>query len=198
MAAIDSIRHLEQRTSNTAASGLFLSAVTALEGLDYLGELDGRKPARYSTDNHFADMIDVAHVRWATSSCITVIDLCVAGLGQMYLPPKPRDREYSFSDIKVPLHGNQPSREWQLIPRCAQRWLRRVAADVSYSRVASVRHSLIHRQLARHLTIGPRGRYRLRFRFGDKRLAVGTVLSRARSAARRHFFSLVAVMPKLP
>ena len=65
-------------------SGLILHGVWAVDSLHYLAEIDAQDNLSCDTIHGYPpDRIDVAHVRWATGTCITALDLCAAGLGRI-------------------------------------------------------------------------------------------------------------------
>ena len=61
-------------------------AVWAVESLHYLYDLDGQAQRNYPlpVGGHHPDTVDIAHVRWATGTAITAIDLCGAALGRSF------------------------------------------------------------------------------------------------------------------
>src|SRR5438874_9903263 len=77
------IAQFEARHGNSESGALLLFAVWAVESLYYLGDLDQRlDPSQATIGEHSADVVDVAHARWATGTCITALDLCAAALGR--------------------------------------------------------------------------------------------------------------------
>jgi hypothetical protein len=83
------IQHFEARHNSPKAGALFMWAVSTVDCLYYLDDIDhdfdsSRKPL----EDHRRDIIDVAHARWATGSSITALDLCAAGLGRSFCANK--------------------------------------------------------------------------------------------------------------
>ncbi len=62
-------------------------AVECVDGLHYLVDLDDHLlPGKVATDvlTHNWQVVDMAHVRWASGSAITALDLCAAALGRLF------------------------------------------------------------------------------------------------------------------
>src|SRR5205823_11887801 len=77
------ISEFESRHQNPEAGALLLFAVWAVDSLYYLSDLDqALDPSQAMVGGHSADVVDVAHARWAVITCITALDLCAAGLGR--------------------------------------------------------------------------------------------------------------------
>ncbi|MGH7183392.1 MAG: hypothetical protein ACREJN_15640 [Nitrospiraceae bacterium] len=71
------IQAFERRHNNPSASALFTWAVRAVESLHYLDDIDRAYDVSHMvTGAHRPDVVDVAHARWATGTCITALDLC--------------------------------------------------------------------------------------------------------------------------
>src|SRR5262245_44570593 len=79
------IQAFETRRSSPAAGALFMWAVWAVDSLHYLDDVDlSHEKSHLAVGGHRPDVIDVAHARWVTSTCVTAIDLCAAGLGRAF------------------------------------------------------------------------------------------------------------------
>src|SRR5262245_13134005 len=79
------IPDFETRHKNPQAAALFAWVQYTVESLYYLDDIDLAFDSSQSVaGGHNPDVVDVAHVRWATSTCITALDLCAAGLGRSF------------------------------------------------------------------------------------------------------------------
>lgn len=127
--------------------GWALDAVEGLRWLTYLDEwaferspehLLGRDPR----------VIDVAHVRWATTTAITAIDLCVAEIAVRYGGADFWSQRFpSLEDLRTELAG-------KAVPPAATGWLDQVAGDADYRMLKDARNPLVHRFLVRSALIG--------------------------------------------
>lgn len=126
-------------------------AVDALDGLRWLAHLDEWAFAdpreRLGHRNH--RVIDVAHVRWATTTAVTAIDLCVAELAVRYCgEPFWSERMPSLAAVRKRLAAKGP--------RAARDWLDIVERDHEYQLLRrGARDPLAHRFLVRTALIGP-------------------------------------------
>lgn len=136
------------------ASGLLLWAIWAADGLFYLIELDedtfGANVQRPAGQRQEA--VDVAHVRWATSTAITVLDLCAATLGRLYCSPRGSDMEYALEDFR----GRAGRPHFAQLSPPAQEWVRVTVGDRDYRIVKRARNPLVHRRVRRtvYLSVG--------------------------------------------
>ena len=95
----DTINAFAKRYENVECSALISWAVFSVECLHYLSDLDSAQAGASSTfDGHTANTIDIAHVRWATGTSVTALDLCAAGLGRAFCGIVDGDREDRLSD----------------------------------------------------------------------------------------------------
>src|SRR5947209_8592771 len=84
------IQAFEVRHGNPEAAALVLWAVSCVEALHYLDDLDRDYEARgvlshgSKTSDHPTHIVDVSHARWAVSTCATGFDLCAAALARIY------------------------------------------------------------------------------------------------------------------
>ena len=126
-------------------------AVDAVEGLRWLCYVDEwafeRSPEHL--EGRDPRVIDLAHVRWATVTAITAIDLCAAEIAVRYggvefwsehLP--------TLEPLRRKLAGTP-------VPSAATDWLDGVANDADYRTVKATRNPLTHRFLVRTALIGP-------------------------------------------
>src|SRR5258708_3984546 len=83
---IDITSEFERRGSGRGeCSALIMWAVYNVEGLHYLDDLDDlhQKEAPPSS-LHSPNTVNIAHIRWATTTAITSLDLCAAALGRHF------------------------------------------------------------------------------------------------------------------
>jgi hypothetical protein len=75
----------KRRHGQTPLSPLSIWAVWSVESLHDLDDLDASQ-ADYpkAIGTHHADIVDMAHVRWAAGTATTALDLCAAALGRVY------------------------------------------------------------------------------------------------------------------
>ena len=150
----------EDRTHVTARSAVYLGgmsepyygwALDAVNGLRWLVHVDDWAFAGAGENLRGRDrrIIDVAHVRWATTTAVTAIDLCVAELAVRYCgEPFWTDRMPTFSTVRKRLTGQSPS--------AASAWLDQVENDREYQVLRrGARDALAHRFLVRTALIGP-------------------------------------------
>lgn len=73
------------RHGQNSVEPLFVWATWTAEGLFYLDDVDAVQ-INYPNlvHGHNPDIVDIAHVRWATGTAITSLDLCAAALGRVY------------------------------------------------------------------------------------------------------------------
>ena len=184
------IQAFESQLQNTAAGTLIRWAVWTVDCLHYLDDLDREFDVTHSSfADHRPDVIDVAHARWATGTCITALDLCAATLGRAYCKNIGK-REYDLGYFDY--RGNTSrspivdARRDQL-PLTAQKWLDDVLADPDYEVIKNVRDWLTHSRVNRHfyLTIGgPPQRLRLELSTGQ--MQVRQIIELARDLATKH------------
>ena len=194
------ILDFERRHPAPDAGALLLFATTSVEALHYLYDLDSQYDStRALTGAHNPDVVDVAHARWATGTAITALDLVAAAFGRAlggHAGPKELDlRQFGFASPPKAVRQAIAA-----IPSPARNWIDRVRADPEYSLIKSARDALTHRRLARHFhaslgTTGPSRRIDLQI--GSDKVAVQTVVQRARDLATHHVLDLVQLLPTL-
>jgi len=70
------IAQFEAHHGNSESHALLLFAVSAVNSLYYLGDVDrALNPSQAIVGDDVADVVDVAHARWAMGTCITSLDL---------------------------------------------------------------------------------------------------------------------------
>lgn len=125
-------------------------AAEAVEGLHWLTDVDEWAFAnpRHSLGSRDPRVIDVAHVRWATTTAVTAIDLCVAEVAVRYCgEPFWSERMPPLAEVRRRLPGNGPP--------AARDWLDSVESDNEYRLLRrGARDPLAHRFLVRTALIG--------------------------------------------
>ncbi len=152
------IQRFESRRRLPEAGALTMWAVWAVEGLYYLDHLDENVQTPHP-DGYHPEVIDIAHVRWATGTSITSLDLCAAVLGRACcamtgsheldlrdFDPNPKSKDKAKSNQK---------RRSMLTP-AALLWVDSVFSDQRYSEIQGARNPLTHSRLNRILSVGPR------------------------------------------
>ena len=136
-------------------------------------------------------MVDVAHARWATGTCITALDLCAAALGRAFCAHTgTRELDIGSFDLK-----RKQKRTFGLranLPAQAQQWIDNVLADPRYKQIKAARDSLTHARVSRHLTVP---RQRLRLQVEDKQLDVATIIDCAKDVGSKHVSAMLAILP---
>jgi hypothetical protein len=149
------LQGFESRRQGRGSTGaLILWAVWATESLYYLDDLD----STYSTKSgqqitHHPHVIDIAHVRWGTSTSITALDLCAAALGRdccnWTKATEPDLRDFDSSSRKKGASALRGT-----LPPVATNWIDAVLADNRYKEIQGARNPLIHSRLIRNLSMG--------------------------------------------
>jgi hypothetical protein len=126
-------------------------AVDAVEGLRWLRYVDEWAFERFPEQLEGRDprVIDLAHVRWATVTAVTAIDLCVAEIAVQY-------GGFDFwSECLPSLERLTKKLAGKTVPPAATDWLDRVADDSGYQTLRAARNPLTHRFLVRTALMGP-------------------------------------------
>jgi hypothetical protein len=132
---------------NPDAQARLSFAVECVNGLHYLADLDEHLvPRDAATDvlRHGWQVVDMAHVRWATASGITALDLCAAALGRLHCGITGDNRDLSVESAK--------DEHWETLttaPGEPSRWIAAVRGDHRYKGLLCLRHQLVHRVLSR-------------------------------------------------
>lgn len=199
-APITAIADFERRHKHPEAGALLQWAFSSSESLDYLATLDEEYEAnRVIPGNHAPDVVDVAHMRWASVTCITALDLCAAGLGRA-LGKHQGPRELDLRNL-VRNNGNKKMLAIRdAMPPAASTWIDGVLDDPGFMEMEGIRHALTHSRLTRHF-YSSRGSScappRLDIEFAGTRVPAGTVIDDARNLARRHLSQLLDLLPNL-
>jgi hypothetical protein len=149
--------------AGAAAANIFMWAVWTAEGSDYLEKLDAQSyPA--SPNAPHPDLVDIAHVRWATGNAITAIDLCAALMSHLFCGSQ-GGRELSLRDFE-PTGSSKRQAEVAarraLVPPDAKAqaflvWVDATLADQRYKLLHDARNPFTHAWLNRHLFSGRPG-----------------------------------------
>jgi hypothetical protein len=204
------IQSFEARRGTPEAGALFVWAVRTVESLHYLDDMDHVYNTSFTVINgHSHEVLDVAHARWATSTCITALDLCAAGLGRSFCGHTSQHelnlidfagRKLSFlRTFRFCFRRSQPAKRaarYKQLPTPAAQWVDSVLADADYKRIKATRNWLVHSRLPLHYTIAPGGpRVRLKLGKADSQIGVRDLVVMARHVATRHVSAFVNLLP---
>jgi hypothetical protein len=191
------IRAFETRYHNPNAGALFAWAAWAVDGLHYLADIDATHTSNEAGSGHRPDVVDVAHARWATGTCITAVDLCAAGLGRAFCGHgKARELDLADFDLGVPTKRQNALRG--RLPLQARSWVDGVCADPGYREIKEARDWLTHSRILRHFRLAAGGPpQRLELQLGAMRLSVRQLIERARDAGNQHVVQFLAMLPHL-
>ena len=180
------------------AGALLMWAFDSAESLHYLGDIDDAyERSRSVPGNHRAEIVDVAHARWATTTSITALDLAAAALARS-LGGHPGPREFDLGSFA------SPSKDERIVlnrmPSDALAWASDVLSDPRYQLIKDARDALVHRRPRRHhyAVIGsPEPDPRLDLSVGGNQVPVGTIIHEARDVATFHLEKLLSLLPHL-
>jgi hypothetical protein len=151
---MDSIKRFEARHNKPDAGALFAWAAWAVDCLHYLDDVDRAFDVSLApVGGHKPDVVDAAHARWATSTCITALDLCAAALARAFCGHKGL-LELGLRDFDTT--ANQSSRKLTRLselPPATKQWVSDLLADPDYEAVKTARNSLTHSRVKRHFTL---------------------------------------------
>lgn len=124
-------------------------AAWSVDSLHYLLDLDhSEERARWIREGYDTDTVDLTHVRWATSTSMTALDLGAAALGLRHRLPARPNRVHDVEDLR---RGRE-----QLCDGCAK-WLENVLTDPEYLNLKQARDRLVHRRLPRLVQLTTEG-----------------------------------------
>jgi hypothetical protein len=145
-----------RRAGRGEISALILWATWSVEGLHYLDDLDALHRDCLPIASHSPDIINIAHVRWATSSAITSLDLCAAALARECCGWS-GSRELDLRDFDPSAPKKEILSRRKALPTAALVWVDVVLADQRYKDVQGARNPLTHSRLRRNLySSGPK------------------------------------------
>lgn len=177
------VQQFEERYPGTRIGPLIMWAVWAVEAVNYLVDHDQVQSAYPNPVlGHDPDVVDIAHVRWATGSTITALDLCAAALGIHYCG-NPGPNELDLKDFyiykrtprgilrkirkRIPkncyswfdrLFRDKRTRQIEArrskLPARHLDWVDGVLADAGYKKIHGARNRFTHAWLSRSLSCG--------------------------------------------
>jgi hypothetical protein len=194
----DLIRPFEVRHNAPEAGALFAWASRAVEELFYLDDIDLAFEASAQTiGNHNPDVVDVAHARWATGTCITALDLCAAAFGRTFCG-NTSNREMDMVDFdNTGRYKKNAAQRRKQLPTTVLTWIDGVLTDADYMQTKSARNWLTHSRVTRHFKLGPSGRHRLRLSIDGHEIPVRQVIENARGVAVRHIPAVLKILPTI-
>ena len=189
---LDAIPSFEKRHGSPGAGVLFSWAARAVESLHYLDDLD-RQFGEGPRADHDLDLIDVTHARWATTTSITALDLCAAGLGRVFCGNTNPRREFALRYFDS-ANSHRAEHFRDSIPENVVAWVDAVLRDDRYVEIKQARDWLTHSRLTRHFAIGPVGRRRLRLGLESGEVEVRRLVEDARDVASDHVSAFVDLL----
>ena len=191
------VQIFEARHQVPDAGALFVWAAWTAESLQYLNEIDRAHELDPPTGGHHRDIIDVAHARWATTTSITALDLCAAGLGQAFCEHHGR-HELKLGNFDPDLRLKRDRREQRAqrrgkLPVAALNWVDEACRDPRYKTLRQARDSLTHSRLRRHLVL----QRRLSLELETGTIGVRQLVENARDCARDHVAMFLGLLPLL-
>jgi len=173
---------------------LILHGVWAVDSLHYLAEIDSQDDLSEDTINGYPpDRVDVAHIRWATATCITALDLCAAGLGRILCGHIDR-KELCVTDFSGKANRSENGALRPMLPVSVLNWLDDIMSDGDYKAVKATRNALTHGLIRRHFMLPRR---RLDIQVGSIRFDVPALLAISRDTAEKHIGKLLDILPKI-
>lgn len=139
------------RHGQNSVEPLFVWATWTAEGMFYLDDIDAVQ-VNYPSPvlGHNPDIVDIAHVRWATGTAITSLDLCAGALGRAYCSVT-GSREMDLRDFDPNSKSKQVAGNRAKLPGTALAWVDSVFGDSRYKDIHPARNSFTHAWLTRHL-----------------------------------------------
>lgn len=189
------IQSFEARYTCPEVGALFAWAASTVDGLHYLDDIDQAYDASHSVVGlHRGDIVDVAHARWATSTSITALNLCAAGLGRCFCAHKDR-QELDLGSFDSARRRKQRADLRVKLPSAALQWVDGVLEDPEYKKIKAARDWLIHSRLKRHFSMASGGpSQRLKLEVDGTQLEIRYIVKLARDVATKHvtgFFDLL-------
>ena len=147
---IEIVHEFEARRKGRGSLGaLVLWAAWGVESLHYLDDLDQEHSNTLRNPPHHPDVKDISHIRWATGTSISSLDLCAAVLGREYCAWNVV-REPDLRDFDPTSRPKESARRRARLPTLALDWVDGVLSDVRYVQVHGARNSLTHSRLIRN------------------------------------------------
>ena len=190
----------EQRHTNPEAGALLLWAASSVEALYYLDDVDSVYDSTRTVHGaHRPDVVDVAHARWATGTCITALDLGAAALGRA-LGGHIGDKELNLGSFSSTRRSKALCLVLSSMPPLAMHWIQAVTRDPAFTEMKTARDALTHRRLPRHLyaSVGSAGPdRRLDLQIDSNRVPVRKLVEDARDLATVQISRLLGLLPQL-
>jgi hypothetical protein len=145
------VQAFEARRQGRGPTGaLVMWAVWGVEGLHYLDDLDHEHHNRLRNNPpHHPDVKDIAHIRWATGTSISSLDLCAAALGRECCAWN-KIQELDLRDFNPTSTSKKILERRAMLPIPALRWVDGVLSDSRYLEVHGARNPLTHSRLIRN------------------------------------------------
>jgi hypothetical protein len=196
-----------------AVAHLAMAAARCAESLTYLADIDNsRFDETWPIDSWPNDMVDEAHVRWAATSALTSLDLCMAAAARLGGFINREHREVSIRDFyRIENSGKVVDRRDRVLPPW-RAWLDGVISDNRYDMLLKVRHALVHSDALRevHLSFEPLSGHELRYGYhigpltppatsnSHKKIMGRQVVEMSRDIAQAHVATFIKVLQGLP
>jgi hypothetical protein len=194
------IQAFAQRHSNAEAGLLLIWATSCIDALPYLDEIDlAFDRTRKVSGSHRPDIVDLAHARWATGTCITALDLCVAAIGRALLK-HPGPTELDLGDFTPSTRNAKPvDRRRSATPPSALAWIDAILNDPEFPKLNDARHALTHRRLPVQLTLtfGEGPGKRLDLEVLGQQVPLRQLVEQARDFASSQVPAFIALLPTL-
>lgn len=194
------IAAFEGRHASPEAGALLMWAVSAVDALYYLADVDAfYDSSRSVLGTHRPDVIDVAHARWAAGTSITALDLCAAALGRAIC----KHRGSNELDLRSfdPTYSSKRQQElYSKLPSAVTQWLKGMLDDPRYTEMKAARDALTHRRLSRHFSMSvgsSRPDERLKLQVGANWVRVSDLVVEVRDLATTHVAALIQILPNL-
>jgi hypothetical protein len=193
-------RHTAPQYQASIAGALFVWAVWAVESLRYLDDIDLAYASNPPIASLQRDIIDVAHARWATSTSITALDLCAAGLGRAFCQQH-GIHELDLADF-CPASGGKlcqrarRKRRRKQLPDLARKWIDAACRDPRYKTIKEARNWLTHSRGFRHLSVGEAPQ-RIELELGKTIIGVRQLIELAPDFAKHQVSAFLQLLPRL-
>lgn len=143
-----------------AIGHLALSAARTAESLIYLSQIDDyRFGSQWPVDKHANDVIDDAHVRWASTSALTCVDLCIAAAVKLSIVEDEELRKFMGNEHRqasVRCFYHKKSKTGGVVdhrdkvPKPWRFWIDNLIDDTNYHTLLKVRNALTHGDMVRN------------------------------------------------
>jgi hypothetical protein len=193
------IQAFEGRRQGRGETGaLIMWAAWTVEGLHYLDDLDTlHHKGSQSDKTHQPDVVNIAHVRWATGSAITALDLCAAALGREFCGLAGQ-RELDLRGFDPLLAGKDIPLRRAALSANSIAWVDSVLADARYKDVQGARNPLTHSRLKRRMYIDGPSHTEFFITATRNTLNTRNLVCRARDLATERVTEFLAVTESIP